>query len=61
MFPHDICTNVEIPVLKMLRNKHPDTRIPDLNHPDNLAIKEYERVPKLVPIQCDVYKVENIA
>ena len=38
------------PVAEVLREKHPDTRVPPVENPTYAAFKEYEDVPKTVPL-----------
>ena len=61
MAPSDKCTKTGERVLNVLQSKHPDRRIPDLGHEDNLAFEEYPRVPEPVPVQCDPFEIKKIA
>ena len=61
MSPHDICTKAGIPVREVLQQKHSEWRVPQLGSADNLAFKEYPSISPPVPVQCDVFDVENIA
>ena len=59
--PKDLCTKTGAPVIEVLRSKHPDQRIPDLQDPENLAFSEYPEVPDPIPIDCDPVTVESVA
>ena len=59
--PKDLCTKTGAPVIEVLRAKHPDQRIPDLQDPENLAFSEYPEVPDPIPIDCDPVAVESVA
>ena len=59
--PKDLCTKTGTPVIEVLRAKHPDQRIPDLQDPENLAFSEYPEVPDPIPIDCDPVAMESVA
>ena len=59
--PKDLCTKTCAPVIEVLRAKHPDQRIPDLQDPENLAFSEYPKVLDPIPIDCDPVAVESVA
>ncbi len=59
--PDDPCTKTGRPVIKVLREKHPDLREPDLESEDNISFEKYPCFPDPVPVQCDGLNVENIA
>ena len=61
MSPSDRCTKTGEKVLDVLQSKHPDRRVPNLDHEDNLAFEDYDRVPEPVPVQCDPFEIEKIA
>ena len=61
MSPHGTCTKTGIPMLKVLQNKHPGRRIPNLGSVYNLAFEDYPCMPQPVPVQCDIFDMENIA
>ena len=59
--PEDPCTKTGRPVIEVLRAKHPDQRMPDLDNPHNIAFREYEDCPDPVPIDCTIEDVEVVA
>ena len=61
MKPTEPCTKAGIPILEVLRNKHPNKRVPNLDDPNNLAFEPYPRVPDPIPLQCDIFEVKTIA
>ena len=50
LLPDDQCTKTGRPVAEVLREKHPEMRVPPLENPMCAAFKEYEEVPKTVPL-----------
>ena len=46
----DKCTKTRRPVAEVLREKHPDMRVPPVENPVCASFKEYEDVPKTVPL-----------
>ena len=59
--PRDPCTKTGLPVINVLKLKHPDQRIPDLEDPNSLAFTEYQEYPDPGPIDCTAEDVERIA
>eukprot|EP00957_Ditylum_brightwellii_P175767 13384114-Ditylum_brightwellii.AAC.1 len=45
----------------MLREKHPDTRTPDLSDPECKSFKDYSDPPEAVPLDMVTEDVERIA
>ena len=50
LLPGDKCTKTGRPVADVLREKHPDMRVPPVENPACAAFEEYEDVPKTVPL-----------
>ena len=50
LLPDDQCTKTGLPVAEVLREKHPDIRVPPVDNPTCTAFEEYEEVPKTVPL-----------
>ena len=46
----DQCTKTGRLVAAVLREKHPDMRVPPMENPMFAAFEEYEEVPKTVPL-----------
>ena len=47
----EVCTNNGRPKSDFLREKHPDTRIPQVGDPQCSAFERYEEVPETVPLE----------
>ena len=47
--PNKIDPKSNLPVIDVLKKKHPHIRIPDLNDPDCVAFEEYEKLPGHIP------------
>ena len=39
------------PVAEVLREKHPDMRVPPVGNPTCAAFEEYDNIPKMVPLE----------
>eukprot|EP00957_Ditylum_brightwellii_P180324 13737159-Ditylum_brightwellii.AAC.1 len=50
LFPSDQCTKSRLPILEVLRGKHPDTRTPDLSDLECKSFKDYSNTPEAVPL-----------
>ena len=50
LLPYDQCTKNGRPVAAVLREKHPDMRVPPLENPTCTAFEEYEEVPETAPL-----------
>ena len=50
LLPEDKCTKTGRPVADVLRENHPDMRVPPVENPTCAAFKEYEDVPETVPL-----------
>ena len=50
LLPDDQCTKTGRPVAGVLREKHPDMHVPPVENTRFAALKEYEEVPKTVPL-----------
>ncbi len=61
MMPNDLCTKKEIPFIQVLREKHLDMRVPDLNSEDCIAFEQYPCCPDPIPVMCDEDSMESIA
>ena len=48
LLPEDQCTKPGRPVAEVLREKHPDMRVPPVKNPTCAAVEEYEDVPETV-------------
>ena len=59
--PEDLCTKTGRPVIEVLRDKHPDQRLPDLWDPNSLAFSKFEEVPDPIPLDCSPEIVEAVA
>jgi hypothetical protein len=59
--PNDKCTKTEDCVIDVLKGKHPDLRVPELGHEDNLTFETYDTCPDPVPLVCDPVEVEKVA
>jgi hypothetical protein len=59
--PDDLCTKTGRPVIEVLRDKHPDQRLPDLSDPNSLAFSKFDEVPDPIPINCSPEIVEAVA
>ena len=61
LLPEDLCTKTGRPVFEVLESKHPDTRIPNLDDPNNIAFEEYEELPDPIPLECLPETLEKVA
>eukprot|EP00957_Ditylum_brightwellii_P135289 10316129-Ditylum_brightwellii.AAC.2 len=61
MFPKDNCTTTGQLVLEMLREKHPDTCIPDVPNMQCSAFKHYPETPEVVPLDISRRDVAAVA
>eukprot|EP00957_Ditylum_brightwellii_P048536 3683092-Ditylum_brightwellii.AAC.1 len=61
LFLDDVCTKSGLPVLEVLKGKHPDTCTPDPLDPGCKAFKPYTDAPEVVPLDITVEDVERIA
>ena len=59
--PEDLCTKTGRPVIEVLRDKHPDQRLPDLSDPNCLAFCKFDEVPDPIPLDCSPEVVEAVA
>ena len=50
LLPDNKCTKTRRPIAEVLREKHPDTRVPPLESTKCVSFKEHEEVPETVPI-----------
>eukprot|EP00957_Ditylum_brightwellii_P023109 1743243-Ditylum_brightwellii.AAC.1 len=50
LFPKDNCTKVGWPVLEVLKEKHPDTRVRDITNPQCSAFEHYEETLEVIPV-----------
>ena len=50
LLPDDQCTKTGRPVVEVLREKHPDMRVPPVENPMCAAFEEYKDIPKTVPL-----------
>ena len=50
LLPDDQCTKTRRPVPGVLREKHPDMRVPPVENSTCAAFEEYKEVPKTVPL-----------
>ena len=50
LLPDDQCTKTGRPVTEVLREKHPDMRVPPVENPACAAFEEYGDVPETVPL-----------
>ena len=50
LLPDDQCIKTGRPVAEVLREKHPDMRVPPVENPTCAAFEEYEDVPETVPL-----------
>ena len=50
LLQEDLCTKTGQPVAEVLREKHPDMRVPPIENFACAAFKEYEEVPETVPL-----------
>ena len=46
----DQCTKTGRPVAEVLREKHPDMRVPPVEDPTCAAFKKYGEVPEMLPL-----------
>ena len=61
LLPDDQCTKTGRPVAEVLREKHPDMRVPPVENPTCAAFKEYEDVPETVPLNSTEDEVTWVA
>jgi hypothetical protein len=61
--PDSVCTKTGLPVLTVLREKHPPMRdpAPDLSDPDRGSFEPYEDTPHPLPVAITDEVVENVA
>ena len=53
LVPEDLCTKTGRPVREVMQEKHPETRLPNLQDPNCVSYPEYpDGVPDVVPICC---------
>ena len=57
LLPDDQCTKTGRPVAEVLREKHPDIRVPPMENPACAAFKEYDDELKMVPLD---FTEENV-
>ena len=50
LLPDDQCTKNGRPVVDVLRENHPDMCVIPMEKPTSAAFEEYEKVPKMVPL-----------
>ena len=50
LLPDEQCTKIGRLVAEVLREKHPDMRVPPVENPMCTAFEEYEDVPETVPL-----------
>ena len=50
LLPDDQCTKTGRPVAEVLREKHPDMRVPPVENTTCAAFEEYEEVSETVPL-----------
>ena len=50
ILPDDQCTKTGPPAAEVLREKHPDMRVPPMENPACAAFEKYEDVPETVPL-----------
>ena len=61
LLPGDKCTKTGRPVADVLREKHPDMRVPSVENPTCAAFEVYEEVPKMVPLDFTEDDVTRVA
>ena len=61
LLPYDQCTKTGLPVAEVLREKHPDMRVPPVENPTCAAFEEYKEIPKTVPLDFAEYEVTWVA
>ena len=59
--PEDADTKTGRPVIDVLREKHPDLRIPDLGQDDWASFEKYATCRESVPVDCTQEMVEEVA
>ena len=59
--PEDLCTKVHRPVIDVLREKHPDLRIPKLDEEEWASFEAYEECLTPIPLDCSSEIVEEVA
>jgi hypothetical protein len=61
--PDDDCTKTGLPVLEVVRRKHPAMRdpAPDLSEPDRGSFEPYSALPEPVPVEITGDVVETVA
>ena len=50
LLPEDQCTKTGRPVAEVLREKHPDMRVPPVEKPTCVAFEKYGDVPETIPL-----------
>ena len=61
--PDNLCTKIGLPIIDVLRDKHPDLQVPDLTltHPDNIAFNIYEEAMTCpIPLDAPAEVVKSI-
>ena len=61
LLPDNQCTKTGQPVAEVLREKHPDMRVPPVENPTCTAFEEYEEVPETVPFEFAEYDITWVA
>ncbi len=61
LLPQDACTKTGQLVMEVLQSQHPDTRIPNLGDPDYIAFEHYNKVPRVLPMDCTSKDLEALA
>ena len=61
MHPDDLCTKTGLPILQVLRSKHPAARVPDLDVPDCKVFEPYPTVPTAIPMEVTAEHIEKVA
>jgi hypothetical protein len=59
--PGDSDTKSGRPVLEVLREKHPDIRVPDLDREDWHSFETYPECANTIPVDCDTDIVQRVA
>ena len=59
--PDDLCSKARIPVLEVLKDKHPGMRQPDLEDPDNRTFQPFDNLPTLLPLVISADHVATAA
>jgi len=59
--PDEECTKAGVPVLQVLRSKHPALRVPELDTPDCKVFESYPELPAAIPMEVTAEHVELVA